>query len=55
LTGEALHSASGYTPFEGMRVKGYPILTILRGKVLYQDGKFVAEAPEGRFVKAVSK
>lgn len=52
LTGEKLHSAAGYTPFEGIKVKGYPVTTILRGTVIYQDGEFVADKPEGRFVKA---
>ena len=52
LTGEKLHSAAGYTPFEGIKVKGYPVATILRGNIIYQDGEFLAEKPQGRFVKA---
>lgn len=52
LSGAKLHSACGYTPFEGIEVHGYPVLTILRGKVLYQDGEFRAEKPEGQFVRA---
>jgi dihydropyrimidinase len=32
LTGEGLHSAAGYTPFDGIKVKGYPVMTILRGQ-----------------------
>jgi dihydropyrimidinase len=55
LTGEKLHSAAGYTPFEGIKVKGYPTTTILRGNIIYQDGNFVAQKPEGRFIRARSK
>ncbi len=52
LKGSELHSASGYTVFEGMKLKGYPAATLLRGKVLCMDGMQVAEKPEGIFVKA---
>lgn len=52
LRGTDLHSAAGYTPFEGLKVKGYPVITMLRGKILYQDGKFLAKHPEGKFIPA---
>ena len=45
-----LHSAQDFTPFAGMRVKGWPAHTLLRGQVVF-DGTAVAGAPTGRYVK----
>ncbi|HHW06026.1 MAG TPA: dihydropyrimidinase [Clostridia bacterium] len=52
LTGEHLHSKAGYTPFHGLKVKGYPVMTISRGRVVYQNGRFVGEPGWGKFIKA---
>jgi dihydropyrimidinase/allantoinase len=45
-----LHSAQDFTPFAGLRVKGWPTHTLLRGRVVF-DGKDVIGAPGGRYVK----
>ncbi len=45
-----LHFLSGYSPYEGMRVKGQVHTTIARGEVIYRDGKVVGAAGRGRFV-----
>lgn len=37
--------------FEGVRVKGLPTLTMLRGKVVAQDGEFVGERGYGKFLE----
>ena len=47
---EVLHSAQDFTPFAGMRVRGWPTLTLLRGRTVFQDGKVVGE-PQGLYVK----
>ena len=49
LTPEVLHSAQGRTPFVGMRVKGWPARTLLRGETVFADGE-LACSPAGRFV-----
>lgn len=41
LKAENLHSKSKVTPFDGWKVKGMPICTIVRGKVVMKDGKLV--------------
>ncbi|KKM12788.1 hypothetical protein SY88_01540 [Clostridiales bacterium PH28_bin88] len=51
LRARALHSAAGYTPFEGMTVRGYPEVTILRGKVIYEHGRFCGQEGDGRFIR----
>ncbi len=45
------HTAAGYTPFDGFKVKGYPITTILRGKIIVNDNRFYGERGGGKFLK----
>jgi len=52
LSGGKLHSRAGYTPFAGLTVRGYPVLTVSRGRVVYRDGQFVGEPGWGQFIKA---
>lgn len=47
---ENLHHAIDYTPYEGFRVKGWPVTTLSRGKVVAHNGDFVGEAGHGRFL-----
>ena len=42
ITHGLLHDAMDYTPYEGRRIKGWPVLTLSRGEVVW-DGK----APRG--------
>ncbi|TAM60102.1 dihydropyrimidinase [bacterium] len=44
-----LHSAQDHTPFEGVRVKGWPVQTILRGRSVYRNGEVISE-PSGTFL-----
>jgi dihydropyrimidinase len=49
IKGKNLHSISGFSQFEGKKAKGWPILTMLRGKVIYENGNII-EKGEGKFV-----
>ena len=51
LTAAGLHSAAGYTVFEGFKLQGYPEATYLRGRLIYEKGRFLGRAGQGRFVK----
>lgn len=51
---EELHENVDYTAFEGIEVKGYPIMTISRGEIIVKNGEFVGEKGRGKFVKRVS-
>lgn len=42
---------SDYILYEGLRVKGYPETTMVRGKVIAMDGKVVGDSGWGRFVR----
>ena len=46
---EMLHE-SDYTPWEGHEVHAWPALTLLRGKVVVEDGKFSGDLTDGRFL-----
>ncbi len=51
VTPELLLSAQEYTPFAGMELAGWPVLTLLRGQVVLDEGSPIG-APRGRYVNA---
>ncbi len=50
LEASALHMAVDHSPYEGMRVTGWPEVVLSRGDVVARDGRFVGEPERGRFV-----
>ncbi|HYY88791.1 MAG TPA: dihydroorotase, partial [Chloroflexota bacterium] len=44
------YSKCGWTAFEGRKVRGVPVMTILRGRVIVEDNEVLAEPGSGRFV-----
>lgn len=50
-----LYSRAGYSNVEGWEFKGWPTLTMVRGKVIMEDGKITGEAGFGRFLPAKVK
>jgi dihydroorotase-like cyclic amidohydrolase len=46
---DLLHSAQDHTPFKGVRVRGWPRVSMLRGRVVYRDGGLVAP-PSGQYL-----
>lgn len=51
LTAENLHSAAEYSPYRDFKVKGYPVMTFRRGKMIF-DNKLRAEKGSGKFIFA---
>ena len=51
ISKDLIHTAADYSTFEGLSLKGYPALTILRGKIAFNKGKFCLGDPKGQFVK----
>lgn len=47
---EKFHSKAHYSPFEGFKVKGFPIMTILRGSVVMDNGEIFKN--NGKFVSS---
>lgn len=44
-----LHDAADYSPYEGLEVRGWPITTLLRGKVMVRDRVLIAKKGDGRY------
>ncbi|MDH5811365.1 MAG: dihydroorotase [Candidatus Verstraetearchaeota archaeon] len=40
VTAEELHYKCGWTPYEGVRLRGWPIITIVGGKIAFREGEF---------------
>jgi len=54
LTKEMLHENVDYTLYEGFKLRGYPVLTMVRGRIVVKENKFVGEAGYGSFIKRSS-
>ncbi len=52
IEAKRLHNLAGYTPYEGMKVRGAVRDVFVRGRQLLKDGEFQATPHWGRFVKA---
>ena len=50
LSNKTVLSKAGWTPYDGLRVKGRPVMTMLRGVVVAENGKVVAPRGTGRFL-----
>jgi hypothetical protein len=48
---EIMHHGADYTPYEGLAVTGWPIMTILRGKLAMEEGKILGAPGDGAFLK----
>ena len=46
-----LHENCDYTPYEGLPLNGYPVMTISRGEMIVQDGRFIGQKGRGRYLK----
>lgn len=47
---ELFETWSDYTLYEGIRLKGWPVITILRGRVVARDGRVQVEPGYGNFL-----
>jgi dihydroorotase (multifunctional complex type) len=50
ITIEKLHYKVGWTPYEGIRIKGVPVTTISRGTVVAEDVDVVGKPGHGQFL-----
>lgn len=48
---EHLHYPGAYTLYGHREVTGYPIMTLARGKIIVEDGKFLGQRGAGRFIR----
>ena len=51
LEDEKMHSASHYTPYRHFGVHGKVKTTILRGRMIMENGEYYGQPGEGRFIE----
>ena len=50
ISQEIMHDNMDYTPYEGRKVTGWPIITISRGEVVWRDGEVLGKPGRGEFL-----
>jgi dihydropyrimidinase len=50
LTADNLHAKIDYSIYEDYVAEGYPILTVSRGEIVYEDGQVVGKRGRGKFL-----
>ena len=53
IRGEDLNTIQKITPYEGMRGKGAPVMTMVRGEIVYEDGQVVGKPGYGEFQRPI--
>ncbi len=49
ITQSIMHDAMDYTPYEGVEITGWPVITLLRGSPVWRDGEFTGREGGGMF------
>ncbi len=47
---DKLHDSAGYTPYEGRRLRGWPVTVLSRGRIAVADGGLGVERGSGQFL-----
>lgn len=50
VTPSLIQGFCDYTIFDGWKVKGWPVMTLLRGEVIVKDGQLIATKSRGRYL-----
>ena len=50
ITAGMLHDNVGYTPYEGRKLRGWPVTVLSRGRIVVEDGKLAAARGSGTFL-----
>jgi len=51
ISHDLIHDGSDYTPYEGLEVTGWPVLTMVRGRVVVDDGVLVGAKGHGTYLQ----
>ena len=52
INSDSIHSASGYSAYDGMTVTGKVVMSILRGRIIMGDGIYLGLEGDGQYLKA---
>lgn len=50
ISPESLHETAGWTPYDGRVIRGWPAVTISRGRTIVAGGRWLGEPGQGRYV-----
>jgi len=50
VTPELLQSYSNYTIYDGMKIRGWPVLTMVRGQIVMEDGQVIGKSGYGEYI-----
>ena len=51
VTRAILHEHVDYTPYEGINISGWPVMTISRGEIIAKDGAFIGAEGRGKYIR----
>jgi allantoinase len=49
------HDQEKWSPFDGVDLRVYPVYTVLRGKLVYAEGKVTGETGDGEYLSVGAK
>lgn len=55
LNNDELYTKVKWSPYAGWRVKGTPVLTVVRGKIVAENGTVVGERGHGKYIGGVAQ
>ncbi len=53
IRGEDLKTIQKITPYEGIEGVGAPVMTLLRGAIIYEDGQVIGKPGEGKWLRPI--
>jgi len=53
LSSDRLYTKVGWSPYEGKKVKGAPIMTFVRGELVMENGEVLANPGNGKFIPSL--
>lgn len=53
IQNKTTYTKVGWTPYDGQKVKGVPIATIVRGKVVMENGNVIGKPGDGEFIPPI--
>jgi dihydropyrimidinase len=51
ISADLLHERVDYSPYEGLKLHGYPVITLRCGEVIVQEGVYLPDTGFGKFLK----
>jgi dihydroorotase (multifunctional complex type) len=53
IENKTTYTKVGWTPYDGRRVKGVPVMTLVRGKVVMENGVVIGQPGDGKFIPSL--